>query len=256
MFLASKLLAFAIQPLFWVLVLLTAAVLAWAWRRPYIGQRCSAVALLVLVVACWTSGSEVLVRTLESRYPQPAAVDMNRHVGIVVLGGALSSPQLWEEHRQVGLNEHAERMTEAIALMRRHPHLRLLFTGGIATVAATGTPEAERARRFFEAMGVDPARVVYESASRNTYENAVHSAALPGVDKQQPWLLLTSAYHLPRAMAVFEHAGWNVTPWPVDYRTTAHDSWFDFSMYQGPNLWTLALHEWLGMAAYRMAGWI
>jgi uncharacterized SAM-binding protein YcdF (DUF218 family) len=256
MFLASKLLAFAIQPLFWVLLLLSAGALAWARRRPRAAQGCSSLALLVLLAACWTSAPEGLLRTLESRYPQPAAVDMDRQVGIVLLGGALSSAELWEAHRQVGLNEQAERMTEAVALMRRHPHLRLLFTGGIATVAASGATEAERARSFFEAMGVDPARIVYEDAARNTHENALRSAALPGVDTRRPWLLLTSAFHLPRAMGVFEHAGWNVTPWPVDYRTTPHDSWFDFSLHQGPGLWSLALHEWLGLAAYRLAGWI
>lgn len=256
MFVASKLLAFAIEPLFWVLLLLSASVLAGALRRPRAGQAAGALALLALVGACWTSAPEALLRTLEARYPRPAAVDMDRQVGIVLLGGALSSAEVWEAHREVGLNDQAERMTEAVALMRRHPHLRLLFTGGIASVAGTGATEAERARSFFEAMGVDPARVVYESAARNTYENAWRSAALPGVDQRQPWLLLTSAFHLPRAMAVFRQAGWNVTPWPVDYRTTAHDSWFDFSLHDGPGSWSLALHEWLGLAAYRMAGWI
>lgn len=256
MFLASKLLAFAIEPLFWVLLLLASGALVSAWRRPRLGRGLSSLALLVLVASCWTSGSESLVRALESRHPRPAALDMRQQVGIVVLGGALSSPELWDSHRQVGLNEQAERMTEAVALMRRHPHLRMLFTGGIANLSATGTTEAARAQVFFEAMGVDPARVVYEEASRNTYENALYSAGLPGVDRKQGWLLLTSAFHMPRSMGVFRKSGWNVTPWPVDYRTTAHDSWFDFSIRYGPELWALALHEWLGMAAYRIAGWV
>ncbi|HQX61079.1 MAG TPA: YdcF family protein, partial [Burkholderiaceae bacterium] len=184
------------------------------------------------------------------------ASSLQNYVGIVVLGGALSGPELWQAHRQVGLNEQAERMTEAVALMRLHPKLRLLFTGGNASISGEGTSEAHRAKVFFDAMGVDPTRVVYESASRNTYENALLSASIPGVDKTQRWLLLTSAFHLPRAMGVFTHAGWNVTPWPVDYRMTPHDSWFDFSLHYGPGLWELALHEWLGFAAYRMAGWL
>jgi hypothetical protein len=56
-------------------------------------------------------------------------------------------------------------------------------------------------------------------------------------------------------MGVFEHAGWNVTAWPVDYRTTDHKSWFEFSLHHGPATWELALHEWLGYWAYRLAGW-
>ncbi len=255
MFIASRLLAFAIEPLFWVLVLLLASLLL-VRRRPRAGRLLGWVTLLMLVTACWTSGSEVLLRTLESRYPPPATIDMQRQVGVVLLGGALSDPALWAAHHQVGLNDQAERMTEAVALLRQYPHLQLVFSGGVANITGTGATEAERARALFDALGVDPTRVLYEERSRNTYENALYSASLTGVDKRQSWLLLTSAFHMPRAMGVFTHEGWNVTPWPVDYRTTPHDSWFDFSLQSGPKLWSLALHEWLGIAAYRMAGWL
>lgn len=255
MFVASKLLAFFIEPLFWVLLLLLAGLLL-VRRRPRAGRALCWTALLALVLGSWTSGPEALLRQLESRYLAPPESELQNYAGIVVLGGALSGPELWEAHRQVGLNEQAERMTEAVALMRRHPQLRLLFTGGNASITGEGTSEAHRARVFFDAMGVDPSRVVYESVSRNTYENALLTASIPGVDKTQRWLLLTSAFHLPRAMGVFTHAGWNVIPWPVDYRMTPHDSWFDFSLHYGPGLWQLALHEWLGYAAYRMAGWL
>ena len=254
MFVASKLLGFLLEPLFWVLALLVASVLL-ARRRPRAGRALSALALLALVLGSWTSGPEALLRSLEARYPSPVGLDLQHYQGIVVLGGALSSPELWQAHRQVGLNKQAERMTEAVALMRRHPHLRLLFTGGNAKISGEGASEAERAKVLFDALGVDPSRVSYESASRNTYENALLTASMPGVDKTQSWILLTSAFHLPRAMGVFEHAGWNVTAWPVDYRTTAHDSWFDFSLHYGPATWQLALHEWLGYAAYRLASW-
>ncbi len=254
MFVASKLLGFLLEPLFWVLALLVASLLQ-ARRRPRAGRTLSALALLALALSCWTSAPEALLRSLESRYPAPDGLNLQHYQGIVVLGGALSSPELWQAHHQVGLNNQAERMTEAVALMRRSPHLRLLFTGGNASISGEGVSEAARAKLLFDALGVDPSRVLYESASRNTYENALLTASMPGVDKTRPWILLTSAFHLPRAMGVFEHAGWNVTAWPVDYRTTAHDSWFDFSLHQGPETWQLALHEWLGYAAYWLAGW-
>lgn len=256
MFIASKLLAFAIEPLFWVLALLAMSVLM-SWRRRLrLSLAFSWLALLTLVGASWTSAPEALLRALETQYPTPSGLDMDQQVGVIVIGGALASPELWHAHHQVGLNGQAERMTEAVALMRRYPHLRLLFTGGVSNLSATGASEAERARVFFAAMGIEPSRVVYEERSRNTCENALYSAALPGVDKGQRWLLLTSAFHMPRTMAVFKRVGWRVTPWPVDHRATAHDSWFDFSLHNGPGLWTLALHEWLGLAAYRMAGWL
>ena len=103
-------------------------------------------------------------------------------------------------------------------------------------------------------MGVAPQRVLYESRSRTTYENAIFSADVPGVQTQQPWLLLTSAYHMPRAMATFQKAGWNVTPYPVDFHTSSKQPWLDFSFEIGARKWHLALHELAGLLAYRMTG--
>jgi uncharacterized SAM-binding protein YcdF (DUF218 family) len=103
-------------------------------------------------------------------------------------------------------------------------------------------------------MGVDPQRLLLESASRTTYENAVLSAQLPGVDKTQPWLLLTSAWHMPRSMATFRKAGWNVTPWPADYRAGLETPWTQYSLAQGAEKWRTALHEILGLCVYRLSG--
>lgn len=255
MFLASKLLAFAIEPLFWVLALLLSGLLL-RRRRPRTGNRLTWLALLALLLSAWTGIPEAVLRRLESRHPPPAQIDFARYAGVVVLGGALSHSDLWTAHNQVALNEQAERVTEAVSLARQHPHLKLLYTGGIAKVSGAGLTEARRAKLFFDALGVDPSRVLYEDGSRNTYENALLGATVPGVDKRQPWLLLTSAFHMPRSMGVFARTGWNVTPWPVDYRTKPGQSWGVFSLHYGPRLWALALHEWLGYWAYRLAGYI
>ena len=110
------------------------------------------------------------------------------------------------------------------------------------------------AKAFFDSMGVPPQQVVYESASRTTYENAVFSAALPGVDPRQPWLLLTSAFHMPRSVATFRKAGWNVTPYPVDFRTGDSTAWTQYSLWLGAEKWQLVLHELAGLLAYRLAG--
>lgn len=256
MFLASKLLAFAIEPLAWVLLPLLAAVALRA-RWPKAAGRLVWTALAALLLGGWIFIPESILRHLEQRYPPlPAGTDMRHFAGVVVLGGALARSELWTEHRQVALNDHAERMTEAFALARTHPELTILFTGGIADVRGTGLTEAQRAQIFFTQMGLAPDRVLYEDRSRTTFENAVNSAALPGVDRTRPWLLLTSAFHMPRAMGVFRRAGWNVTPYPVDYDTGSGQSWLDFSFHYGPQAWTLALHEVLGFYAYRMAGMI
>ena len=97
-------------------------------------------------------------------------------------------------------------------------------------------------------------QVQYESASRNTYENAVLTAQLPGVDPTQRWLLVTSATHMPRSMATFEKAGWHVTAYPVDFRTGDSTPWTDFNLTQGAERWNLLLHEWVGWLSYRLTG--
>ncbi len=260
MFVASKVLAFAIEPLSWVLVFLVAGVLLTP-HRPRLGKRLVWASLLSLVLSGWEFVPNQLLRNLESRYPPLPAhtreqeiVVMQRYVGVVVLGGALSNSKLWTEYGQVALNDQAERMTAAVTLAQRYPHLKIIFSGGIASVPPEGLTEARRARQFFDEMGVPPSRVAYEGSSRNTYENAYYSAMMPGVNKSQPWLLLTSAFHMPRSMGVFQKIGWNVTPYPVDYRTTSGGSWYDYSLHYGPSQWELALHELIGYYVYKMAG--
>ncbi|MCY7304558.1 MAG: YdcF family protein, partial [Rhodoferax sp.] len=192
---------------------------------------------------------------LESRYPAlPANTDMQKFVGVVVLGGALTNSRIWEVHHQVALNDQAERMTATVGLLHKHPHLMALFTGGIASVPPEGLTEAQRARQFFDEMGVDPKRLLYEDRSRNTAENATLSATVASVNPQQPWLLLTSANHMPRSIGVFRKAGWNVTPYPVDYRNDGTLDWLDFSLDDGPRDWRLVLHELVGYYVYRWRG--
>ena len=254
MYVASKILAFALEPLAWVLLFLLAGLLLLR-RWPRTGKGLCWAALLALLLIGWTMPPLLLLRDLEARYPPPpAASAIRKYVGVVVLGGALSNSTLWTAHNQVALNDQAERMTVALGLAYKYPHLKLLYTGGIAAVPPIGLTEARRAKWFFDDMGVDPSRVLYEAASRNTYENAYYSASVPGVDRRQNWLLLTSANHMPRAMGVFLKMGWNVTPYPVDYRSASVPDWTDYSLHDGPRTWNLVLHELVGYYVYQWSG--
>lgn len=255
MFIAAKLLAFVTQPLAWVMVLLALGLGLQRWRRTAAGLRWAA--LLVLVLQGWQPLPDALVRQLEARHPAPSPqTDLSRYAGLVVLGGALEPAYVWADHDQPALNEAAERMTAALPLMQRYPRFVLLFTGGEGDLLAQGMSEAERALRFYQQMGVPRQRLLLEATSRTTHENAVLSAALPGVDKSRPWLLVTSAWHMPRALATFEKAGWNVTPYPVDYRSGLQTPWSRYSLAGGAGTWHLALHEFAGLLAYRWSGWL
>jgi uncharacterized SAM-binding protein YcdF (DUF218 family) len=253
MFIASKLLSFATQPLAWTLLLLFGALCLGNRRRLQV--RLGWLAFSVLLLQGWEPLPDMLLRQLEAQYPGPAtASSLQPYVGVVVLGGALEPAYVWRGHGQVALNDAAERMTVAVALLQQYPHLRLLFSGGEGEWFAQGLTEADRARQFFASMGVAGPRLSYESASRTTYENAIFSAATAGVGPTQPWLLLTSAWHMPRALATFRKAGWNVTPYPVDFRTGSETPWTEYSLANGAKKWQLALHEWVGLLAYRLAG--
>jgi len=254
MFIASKLLSFATQPLAWVLVLLLIGLLLMPrWHKRGVGLLW--LALTVLTLQGWEPLPDALLRQLETRYKAPPInASLSPFVGVMLLGGALEPAYVWEGHGQPALNDAAERMTAAVELIQRTPHLRLLFTGGEGEMFAGKLTEADRAKIFFDRMGVDPLRVTYESASHTTYENAVLSASVPGMNTSQPWLLLTSASHMPRAMATFVKAGWNVTAYPVDYRTGLHTPWTQYSLATGASKWHLLLHEWIGLLSYQLAG--
>jgi uncharacterized SAM-binding protein YcdF (DUF218 family) len=254
MLLASKLLSFTTQPLAWVLILLLAALLFRPPLHPW-RLRLNWAALTVLLLQGWEPLPDAILRQLETQYQeQRPEASLQQYAGVVLLGGALEPSYAWEGHGQPALNDAAERMTVPIALMQRNPQLRLLFTGGEGELLTGGLTEADRAKIFFDSMGVAPHQVHYESASHNTYENAIFSARVPGVNPADPWLLLTSASHMPRAMATFRKAGWNVTAYPVDYRTGAHTPWTQYSLAGGANKWHVALHELVGLLAYQLAG--
>lgn len=242
------------QPLAWVIVLLATSLLS-ARKRPRLGRRLVWAALALLLLLGWQPLPDLLIRQLESQYAEiPPRADLRDFVGVIILGGSTETSYVAQAHVQPLLNDAAERMTAPLAMLQTNPHLRLLYTGGGATPESRAFSEAQRAKIYFDSMGVPASAVLYESASRTTFENATLSAKLPGVDIAQRWLLVTSAWHMPRSMATFAKAGWNVTAYPVDFRTGPTTPWTEYSLGAGLRSWQLVLHELLGWLAYRLAG--
>jgi uncharacterized SAM-binding protein YcdF (DUF218 family) len=254
MFVVSKLLSAITQPIFWlglwwVLALLILG-LNTRWYRPALGMLWAGLAMLAALGL--TAIPDALLRPLENRYPVPMPQEVTRHAGMIVLGGATGHPDLFLAHGQVPLGEAAERMSAPVGLMRQHPKLELVFSGGEGRLRATGTTEAELARAFYEEQGVDMTRVRLEGGSRNTRENAIQVAKLLGDKCRQPWLLVTSASHMPRSMEEFEAVGCSVTAYPVDFRTSDRWDWTDYSLANSLVKWQTALHELLGIFVYRL----
>src|SRR5690606_25663429 len=135
------------------------------------------------------------------RFPAPSPETLNP-AGIVILGGAIS-PEVSAARNMPELTASAERMTIVGELARRYPNARILFSGGNGNLIANGLDEARVALRLFEGFGIARERIELDDQSRNTLENAALSLKIARPKPGEQWLLVTSAYHMPRAVIAF-----------------------------------------------------
>jgi len=253
-YLVSKIAWFFVTPSN-LLTTLTIAGLVLMWlERATVGFRLAAGASAALLVAGLSPLGNALILPLESRFPTatplPAAV-----TGIIVLGGTYDS-EVTNQRGQMALNESAERIMALGDLARRYPQARVIYSGGGSSFTPDTTPEATLVERTAPALGLDPARIEYERASLNTYENAVFSKELARPRAGETWLLVTSAFHMPRSMGVFRQAGFEVQPYPVDFRTAGPNSLLRPFGFVGEGLrrTDIAAKEWIGLVAYYLTG--
>jgi len=250
-FILSKIFWTLAQPANLLLVLLViAAVMLWRWPRA------GRVFTIVLVIGAVLVGTlpigDYLLRDIEKTYSAPALPA--RVNGVIVLGGFVSADGSIAHHK-IQMNYKAERLIEFITLAHKYPHAKLVFSGGSGNPMVQDSREADWVRRAWADMGLDPSRVIWERESRNTFENAVNSKALAHPQPGENWVLVTSATHMPRAVAIFAHQGWHVIPDPVDFITINTPFWQrEFSLSE--NLWLLteALKEIIGKVAYQASG--
>ena len=253
----SKLFWFVAAPSSVIAIAFALAFVAWFfnWRRLARGSALAGAALYLIFGVAPTG--TLLALALENRFARPPA-DAPAPDGIIVLGGAMDDQMLVKRGALV-LGPSGTRMSEAVALSRRYPQAKFVFTGGSADLAGHthAMTEAEAARRFFEAMGVAPGRTILEDHSRNTFENAVFTRDLVKPKPGERWLLVTSATHMPRSMGIFRQAGFEVVAWPAHYFT--YGSWrsaLQPNLQPSDGLWItdIAVREWIGLIVYRLTG--
>jgi len=247
LFLLSKFVGAALSPGSLLLFLLAFS-LAWQRRRPRTSRALLALATVFVAALSLTPAANRLIAPLERRFPPAPLPD--RVDGIVVLGGAIESGASTFTH-QPQLNGAAGRLTAFVALARRYPDAKLVYSGGSGSVREAEDREADVARPLFASMGLDTDRVIFERDSRNTWENAVDSKRLANPQPGQTWLLLTSSWHMPRAVGCFRKAGWTVRAYPVDYPGAEVREWLNFDFERQLPIASLAVKEWIGLAAYR-----
>jgi uncharacterized SAM-binding protein YcdF (DUF218 family) len=250
--------SFAISKVFWtvaapgnlLLILLSIGAARSALTRGRSGRALTAFAAFTLLAIAVLPIGNVLANILENRFPPPilpARID-----GVVVLGGAIL-PATSAARGQPVLGDAAERLTTAASLARRFPNARIVLTGGDGALLPHGFSEARAMGDLLVELGVDPARLVLEAASRTTWENAVLSHGLVRSSAGDTWVLVTSGWHMPRAIGCFRRAGWSVIPYPVVFRTKPRAELVPaLRLAENLTLLDLVVKEWIGLIAYRI----
>lgn len=254
-FLASKTFGMAARLETWALILMALALWSlWRGRNRRAGA-CLAVLFTGTLALTILPLGDLLLRPLEAQFPaRPALARLD---GIIVLGGAEETGA----YRHWGgpqVNDAGERLTEAAMLALRFPGAKLVFTGGLARLGRSedSTDPSEMVRELWLGLGIAPDRILLEQSSRNTAENAVLTRKLVQPGPGETWVLVTSAFHMPRAYRTFATAGWQgLVAWPVDFRSgdlaDGRSIWrLDRNLY-GANL---ALKEYLGTLIYWITG--
>ena len=237
-----------------VLLALAVTGLALLWiGKPRLGRALLTISVTAMILIGATPVGSVLLATLESRFPPwngEGPVD-----GIVVLGGAID-PGRYFWRPGSGMNPAIGRVSETARLAGLHKSARVIFAGGNPTRDNDEHSEAAAARDLLIAMGVDAGRITLELDSRNTCENAWFLKQEARPKPGERWLIVTSAFHMARAIGCFRSVGFPVTAYPVDFRVPDGALSFQPGLTYSGGLerFSLAVHEFFGLITYRMAG--
>lgn len=254
-FVLSKTLGVMLLPSNFLIGLGVAGLVLLATRWAGLGRRLLVAAIALVAICGFLPVGNWLLYPLEQRFPAWNAA-RGAPDGIVVLGGAIE-PDVSAAHGMAVFGHAADRVMAAAELAHRYPNAKIIYSGGSANLLFDDSArEADYVVAVFEGLGIARDRLVLERRSRNTAENAEFSKALVAPKSGQRWLLVTSAFHMPRSVGLFRKAGFAVEPYPVGWRV---GGWADLLTLPVPASAGLdhvdtGYREWLGLAAYRLAG--
>jgi uncharacterized SAM-binding protein YcdF (DUF218 family) len=225
-----------------------------ATRFASLGRKLMLASILLLAICGFSPLGAWLLYPLESRFP---AWDTARGApdGIVVLGGSIDA-DISVAHGAPVVRAAADRLIAAAVLARQYPTARIIFTGGSGNLVSNDAKEADYASTVFNSLGVLKERVTMERRARNTLENAEFSKAIAAPKSGERWLLVTSAFHMPRSIGAFRKAGFAVEPYPVDWQLGGREDLVNPHNLAGSGLTSIdvAVREWIGLVAYWISG--
>ncbi|MBL4893179.1 MAG: YdcF family protein [Rhizobiaceae bacterium] len=253
-FYASKILGAMLQPSFMAITILLLGFILSFTKFKKLSRAALAFSVFSLLMMSFSPLGYWLLVPLEERISKPA-LPYDVH-GIIILGGGFDSTV--STARNISeLNRSADRFIEGTILAKKFPNAKILYSGGSASILSETKAGAEIAGPMFIDLGIEKSRLILESKSRNTYENAVYSFKSVKPKPWENWLLITSAFHMPRSLGIYRKIGWkNIIPWPVDYQTRGPVDYFKFSAFPNQTIGRtdLAAREWTGLLAYWITG--
>jgi uncharacterized SAM-binding protein YcdF (DUF218 family) len=232
-------------------VLLLGLILLWFTRLQKTGKVIVTIGLILLTGLSYGPVSEALLRPLEYKYPPLLNSDYLPQVKwVVVLGGGhISNPQIPVTSR---ISSSAlYRLVEGIRLYRQQPGRKLILTGGVIFDPVS---HAQVLAEVAQAVGVKKQDLVLEQHSKDTKDEALLVKALVGNEK---FILVTSAVHMPRSMALFRNQGMDPIPAPADFLVTKGQGFGPGIFFPGAGELVQAeraVYEYLGMAWARLRG--
>jgi uncharacterized SAM-binding protein YcdF (DUF218 family) len=254
-FALSKIIGFFVVPSNFIVLLGVAGLVLLVARRRRLALALLVTSIVLLVVAGFSPLGNALLLALAERFPPWQQGSAGAPDGIIVLGGAIDSESS-AARRDIELDASAERILEMLRLARRYPAARIVYSGGSGNLLVASVSEAPFAGQLLQEFGVSADRIILEPRSRSTAENASFVRAMLSPKLNERWLLVTSAFHMPRAIGAFRKAGLNVEAYPVDWRT---QGWTDVEvpfdqLSRGLARTDVAIHEWGGLIVYWLAG--
>ncbi|MGL4322650.1 MAG: YdcF family protein [Beijerinckiaceae bacterium] len=227
-----------------------------ATRFAKLGRRMALLAVFFMALAGLSPLSNILLLPLEQRFPVWSEKNGPPPAGIIVLGGSVDASVSFHRNAGIELNEAGDRVMAMLALARTYPQAKIIFTGGQGALLQQDGIEADEVRLKIAQYGLPVERVIFENQSRTTRENATETRKLVQPRPGERWLLVTSAWHMPRSIATFRHAGFNVEAYPVDFRTAGPQSMREFfsETSRGLRRFDIAVREWAGLTGYRLTG--
>jgi uncharacterized SAM-binding protein YcdF (DUF218 family) len=210
------------------------------------------VSLLITVIPVGT----ILSRALETRFERTDIADAE-FAGVIVLSGSVD-PASYLERGEFHVGASADRIFAMLRFSNLYPDTPVIFTGGDGHLTDRGFSEAAVLEKWLDDSGLKTPNMYFEQHARNTHENAVRSLEMAYRDwpelAKKPWVLITSAQHMPRAVGSFRKAGWNVIPHPVDRFTSDDIHLASLNVSGAIKSLGRALHEWAGLTAYYWTG--